>query len=182
MILSDFDIMNMVKSGRMSIKPFAKDIIRENGADFRLANEIARHVAPEKDFVLDPTDKKAVENSYKIEKNKKELIINSHEQVLLSTYETISMPDDVAGFVELRSTWARHGLSMPPTVIDAGFKGTVTLEVFNNAPYGIKLKPGLGFAHIIFIKTSSKVASAYSGIYQNQNGIHLPKVISKPKH
>ena len=91
--------------------------------------------------------------------------------------ERLKMPDDIVGFVELRSTWARHGLSMPPTIIDAGFEGNVTLEVVNNAPYGIKLRPMQGFAHIIFVKTSNRVRKPYAGKYLNQSGIRIPKKV-----
>ena len=75
------------------------------------------------------------------------------------------------GFVELRSTWARHGISLPPTIIDAGFKGTVTLEAINNAPYAIALKPKQRFAHVIFMKTSNKVMNSYSGSISGRSGM-----------
>lgn len=177
MILSDFDLMNMIKSKRLKIEPFSKEIVRENGIDFRLADEIAHHKEMGDHFVMDPTNAETIAHAYDIKKKQKELIIKPHEQVLLSTIEYVGFPDDIAGIVELRSTWARHGLSMPPTIIDAGFHGTVTLQVLNNAPYSIKLKPKMRFAHIIFMKTSSRVLNAYSGSYYEQKGIKLPKVI-----
>ncbi len=175
MILSDFDLKNLVKSKRLVIRPFHKDTIRENGIDMRLAEEIARHQLPNKDFVMDPTNESMVKSGFVKERNRKQLILNAKEQVLLSTEEYLEVPDDVAGFVELRSTWARHGLSMPPTVIDAGFKGNITLEVINNAPYPILLRPGQRFAHVIFVKLSSKAATPYSGSYKGQRGVRLPK-------
>ena len=179
MILSDYDLMGLINSKRLVIKPFVRDIVRENGVDFRLANEIAHHVKRGKEFVLDPTKEDHVAGTYKVAKNAKSMIVGPMEQVLLSTREEISMPDDLVGFVELRSTWARHGLSMPPTIIDAGFRGTITLEVSNNAPYSIKLNPSMRFAHIIFIRTNSRVTGAYRGRYQGQRGIKLPRILDK---
>ncbi|MGC8670072.1 MAG: dCTP deaminase [Candidatus Micrarchaeia archaeon] len=179
MILSDFDLLNMIRNGRLKIEPFDEEIVRENGIDFRLAEEVAHHKEMPNDFIMDPADENSISNSYLLAKDASSMIIGPHEQVLLSTYESISMPDDIAGIVELRSTWARHGLSMPPTIIDAGFKGTVTLEVFNNAPYKIKLRPMVRFAHVVFAKTTSKVQRPYSGIYNEQRGIKLPKVIKE---
>ena len=177
MILSDFDLMNVIKSKRLKIEPFNKEIVRENGIDFRLADEIAHHKEMGDSFVMDPTDPVSIANAYTIKKKQKELVIKPHEQVLLSTLEYVGFPDDIAGIVELRSTWARHGLSMPPTIIDAGFHGNVTLEVFNNAPYSIRLRPKMRFAHIIFLKTTSRVLNAYSGSYYDQKGIKLPKAV-----
>ena len=179
MILSDFDLLNFINSKRLKIEPFTADIVRENGIDFRLADEIAHHKKLEDGFVMDPSDEKMIERSYDIQKGLDKLIINPHEQVLLSTIEYVEIPDDIVGIVELRSTWARHGLSMPPTIIDAGFKGTVTLEVINNAPNGIFLRPETRFAHIVFIKTTSRVEKSYAtGSYSGQRGIKLPKAIT----
>ena len=178
MILSDFDLMNFINAKRLVIEPFSQDIVRENGIDFRLADEIAHHKDLGKDFIMDPANQEMITNSYDLKKGEGRLIIGAHEQVLLSTVEYIELPDDIVGIVELRSTWARHGLSMPPTIIDAGFRGTVTLEVFNNAPYGIGLMPNTRFAHIVFIKATSRVEKSYAtGSYSGQRGIKLPKVI-----
>ncbi|MGC8478619.1 MAG: dCTP deaminase [Candidatus Micrarchaeia archaeon] len=178
MILSDYDIKNMIKGRRLIIRPLYPDTVRQNGVDLRLANEIARHNTFEEGKIIDPSSSKQIKNIYKIEKGVKEMIIAPHEQVLLSTIEYTSIPKDVAGFVELRSTWARHGLSMPPTIIDAGFNGTITLEVINNSPYKLLLKPGQRFAHVVFIKTDNAASNGYKGHYSNQHGIKLPKVIS----
>ncbi len=178
MILSDYDINGMIKMKRLVIKPFNNDTVRENGIDMKLAAEIAHHKDMGKDFVMDPMSSDAsISKCFTLKKNVKEIIIGSKEQVLLSTQEYIEVPDDVAGFVELRSTWARHGLSMPPTIIDAGFKGTITLEVINNAPYAIKLRPKQRFAHVIFVKLQNRTGASYAGFYKGQLGIKLPQVI-----
>jgi len=179
MILSDFDLMNMIKSKRLIIDPFEETIVRENGVDFRLADEVGRHKQMGEEFVMEPNDKDIIDSAYQVDRGVKEIIVKGKEQVLLSTNEFISMPDDVVGFVELRSTWARHGLSMPPTIIDAGFKGTITLEVINNAPYKIRLRPMVRFAHIVFIKATSRVENAYRGGYNSQRGVRLPKPITE---
>ncbi len=178
MILSDFDLKNMIKEKRIVVKPFAKEIIRENGIDLRLAGEIAYHNEKlDKNFVLDPSNKEHVKNIYKIERGKKVLLLKPRSQVLLSTVEYLELPDHLVGFVELRSTWARHGLLLPPTIIDAGFRGTITLEVYNAAPYTIAIKPKMRFAHVIFAATMNRVKNAYSGSYTDQRGIFIPKVL-----
>lgn len=174
MILSDFDLENAIRHKRLVVKPFDKRIIKENGLDLRLADDIAYHKELGSNFILDPSDKKKIDACFRYFRKQKSMVLRPHEQVLLSTYEYIKMPDDAIGFVELRSTWGRHGLSMPPTIIDAGFEGNITLEVVNNAPYSIMLKPKLRFAHIIFAKTSNRVKKTYSGLYMRQRGIRFP--------
>lgn len=179
MILSDFDLENMIRSKRIVIEPFDKEIIRENGVDLRISDEIGRH-NPERgpEFVVDPSDPEHVNNEYVLEKNDKGNVIGPHEQVLMSTIEYIKMPDNLMGFVEQRSTWARHGLMLPPTIIDAGFEGNITLEVFNASSHGILLRPGMRFAHVIFAATLNRVSNDYKGKYLGQKGVRLPKVIT----
>lgn len=176
MILSDFDLKNYIASHRLVVKPFEDELIRENGLDLRLGNEIGVH-NPEldEDFVLDPSDEKHLAKEYIVTKHNDRLVLPAKEQVLLTTNEYLEMPDNLMGFVELRSSWARHGLSMPPTIIDAGFKGDVTLEVINHSSHAIALKPSVRFAHIIFAITMNRVSKQYSGSYLGQRGVRLPK-------
>ena len=176
MILSDYDLESMIKEKRLVVKPFEKEIVRENGLDLRLSNEVARH-NPDRDpsAVIDPSDPESLKDEYILEKQPNGIVIEPSTQVLLSTIEFVGLPDNLVGFVELRSTWARHGLFVPPTIIDAGFAGTITLEVFNSSRFPILLRPKVRFAHVIFATTLNRVRNAYKGTYLNQKGIFLPK-------
>ena len=62
--------------------------------------------------------------------------------VLAQTLATITMPNDLMGFVEGRSSWARVGLSVHLTApkIDPGFIGTITLEIANIGPKSVRLE------------------------------------------
>lgn len=86
--------------------------------------------------------------------------------VLARTREVVTMPNDLMAFVHLRSTWARLGFIIPPTVIDAGFSGSITLEI---SKFGIPgaVPVGHRFAHVIFAKLSTP-SEPYSGKYQGQ--------------
>jgi dCTP deaminase (EC 3.5.4.13) len=83
------------------------------------------------------------------------------------------------GFVGLRSTLARLGLLIPPTIIDEGFEGELTIEV-QTPPFPIKLRPGTRFLHIILAKTSTPSEKPYRGAYQGQRGVKPPKKLEKP--
>lgn len=84
------------------------------------------------------------------------------------TRESVNMPNDLMAFVQLRSTWARRGIILPPTVVDAGFRGQITLEIA--AFCTIDLPVGERFAHLIFAKLASP-SEPYAGRYQGQTGI-----------
>ncbi len=85
------------------------------------------------------------------------------------------MPLDLMAFVCIRSSWARRGLLPPDTHIDPGFKGEVTIELFNGGQEIIFKDPSpQRIISLIFCKTDSP-AEPYKGKYQGQRGITLAK-------
>ena len=63
------------------------------------------------------------------------------EFVLAQTLETVTIPNDLMGMVEGRSSWARVGLSVHLSApkIDPGFVGPITLEFANVGSAPIRL-------------------------------------------
>jgi dCTP deaminase len=97
--------------------------------------------------------------------------------VLASTYEVVTLPDDVAARLEGKSSLGRLGLLTHSTAgfIDAGFSGHVTLELSNVATLPIKLWPGMKIGQLCFFRLSSPAEAPYgSGAsgsrYQGQRG------------
>jgi dCTP deaminase len=83
-------------------------------------------------------------------------ILHPQSMVLGSTFEFISLPDDIVASIEGRSSWARMGLMIATAVyVEPGFKGCITLELSNVSNIPIKLYPGMRIGQIIFSKTSS---------------------------
>ena len=139
MILSGRDIELYMSVGKLTITNYNPVNLQQNGID----------------LVLDTVD------------GRPHTFMRGHFY-LGATKEVLELPDDLMAFVGLRSTWARRGLLLPPTVVDAGFHGNLTLEIasFTNiaVPYGER------FAHLIFAKMSGP-GVPYSGKYQHQGGI-----------
>lgn len=169
LILSDRDIRIYIDDGELIIHPLYKDTIRENGVDLRIGGHIGRL----KKFseVFDPEEDDPSE-FIKLEEGSS-FIIYPNEHVLLHTIEYVKMPNDIMAFVNLRSSLARIGLTLPPTIVDASFKGQLTIElVGGNFP--IKLYKGNRFLHLIFGKLTSPSENPYKGKYQGQRGIQIP--------
>ncbi len=173
MILSDFDLVNYIRSGRLVIEPFSEEIIRENGLDLRLGDEICELL--ESDEVVDPYSENVDLTRFYRCWRASEFVIKPYRRYLLSTLEYIKVPPELMAFVELRSTFARLGLLMPPTIIDGGFEGCVTIEL-SGSSFPIKLRSGTRFLHVVFSKVSSPIQRPYSGRYQRQRGVTLPKL------
>jgi deoxycytidine triphosphate deaminase len=95
------------------------------------------------------------------------------QPILASTQQKFMMPDDVVGNVFCKSTNARLGIWMPPTDIEAGWQGYLTLELFNATSNTFTLPLGYPIAAVRFLLLDKKVA-AYNGKYQNQPPMPVP--------
>lgn len=61
------------------------------------------------------------------------IFIRPREFLLSSTRETVHIPNDLLARVEGKSSWARRGIMVHVTAgfIDPGFRGQITLELYN---------------------------------------------------
>ncbi|MCS7105173.1 MAG: dCTP deaminase [Thermofilaceae archaeon] len=173
LMLSGSEIRRLIEMNVLRIDPFSPDSIRENGIDLKIGNEVA--VLLNNPIPLDPDRLNEVDLNeyYKVLSLDSSFVLQPYMKILVSTLESIKMPDDIAGLIELRSTFARLGLSIPPTVVDAGFEGQITLEVHGGA-FPVILKRGVRFAHIVFYKVEGEPVP-YRGRYQGQRGVTLPR-------
>jgi len=95
-----------------------------------------------------------------------------NEFVLMASQEILNIPNGILSFVQGRSSIARLGIQTEQAgLIDAGFRGTITLEVFNQSSYPIYLYKGMRIAQVYFFK--AQYADRLYGIknnskYQNQ--------------
>ncbi len=174
MILSDWDIRVYIEKKLLIIDPLFDDTIRENGVDLRFGYQFCRF-RRDRGVVVD-TRRDTVENLLECVETGKDrgFTIQPLEHILATTYEWIEMPHDLIAFVNLRSTFARYGLYIPPTIIDAGFKGNVTIELIGGS-LPVKIYPEQRFLHVIFARTSSPVYRPYRGKYQGQRRVTPPK-------
>jgi dCTP deaminase len=85
---------------------------------------------------------------------------------IASAIEEFQMPSDLVGIVHDKSTWARQGLSVLNTVIENGWCGWLTLELFYHGRERLEIPAGAGIAQVIFHQTSCN--AYYDGKYQNQ--------------
>jgi len=105
--------------------------------------------------------------------SRKAVAILPHEHVLVSTIERVTLPDDVAGMVWLRSTLARRGVLFGGGWVDPGFRGNLTISLYNAGRDPIELEPGQRIAQLIFLRLPP--TSGYAGRYQDSEGVRGPK-------
>jgi dCTP deaminase len=102
-----------------------------------------------------------------------EFFLKPGQFALASTKEYFRIPQDIVGFVQGKSTVGRNGLQIENAgLIDAGFSGAITLELYNMAPWPIKLKAGMRICQVHFTSVDAPVYKDYSkiGHYNGQRG------------
>lgn len=141
-----------------------KDTIRENGVDLHLAPQI---LEPKNSSI--PYDPRVEENSNSwFDLNEKNsFVIQPNKKVLCRTVEYLKMPDDLIGFCYLRSSYSRMGLYIPPTIVDAGFEGTLAIAI-RGSSLPVKLYMEDRFMHLVISKEASYSGVKYKGKYYRQ--------------
>lgn len=176
MLLSDRDIRKQVDGGRVVLDPWDPDMIQPSSVDVRL-DKYVRLFDNHKYPVIDPSQAQP-DLTRLIEVDPAEgFVLHPGEFVLGSTYETITLPDDLAARVEGKSSLGRLGLLTHATAgfVDPGFSGHVTLELSNVATLPIMLWPGMKIGQLAFFQLSSAAenpygSAAYGSHYQGQRG------------
>ena len=176
MLLSDRDIRSEIQSGRVAVEPFDEAMIQPSSVDVRL-DKFFRVFENHKYSVIDPSIEQAELTREVIAEDDEAFILHPGEFVLASTYEVITLPDDIAGRLEGKSSLGRLGLLTHSTAgfIDPGFSCHITLELSNVANLPVKLYPGMKIGQLCLIKLSSPAehpygSAVYASRYQGQRG------------
>ena len=175
-LLSDRDILAEIDADRVQLDPLDRDMIQPSSIDVRLDRFFRvfdNHKYPHIDPAADQTDlTRAVEVA-----SDETFVLHPGEFVLGSTYELVTLPDDVAARLEGKSSLGRLGLLTHSTAgfIDPGFSGHVTLELANVATLPIVLYPGMKIGQLCFFRLTSPAdnpygSAKYGSRYQGQRG------------
>ena len=156
MLLSDRDIRAEIAAGRVGCEPFHEAMIQPSSVDVRL-DKFFRVFENHKYSVIDPSIEQPELTREVVAEGDEPFILHPGEFVLASTYEVITLPDDIAGRLEGKSSLGRLGLLTHSTAgfIDPGFSGHITLELSNVANLPVKLFAGMKIGQLCLIKLSS---------------------------
>jgi len=176
MLLSDRDIKSEIDKGRVVLEPCDLNMIQPSSVDVRL-DRLFRTFENHKYAHIDPAENQPELTREVAVEGNEPFILHPGEFVLGSTYEVISLPDDIAGRLEGKSSLGRLGLLTHSTAgfIDPGFSGHVTLELSNVATLPIKLWPGMKIGQLCLFRLESPAehpygSAVYGSRYQGQRG------------
>jgi len=157
--------MEMMKKGTLGIEPCMREQIQPASVDVRLGNTFS---------IVEDSSTGIITLEHEIKYKTIETdtyVLLPGQFILATTMEYVSLPNDLTAFVEGRSSLGRMGLFIQNAGwVDPGFKGEITLELFNANRCAIELKAGRRIGQLVFAKLDQEALNPYNGKYQGQRG------------
>lgn len=96
------------------------------------------------------------------------VVLPPNGKLLACSEEEVVVPNDKLGLIQTKGSIARGFLfvHVGDGQVDPGYRGKITLELFNVSSFYYKLVPGMPIASLFFLQTDEAV-DAYNGRYQN---------------
>lgn len=174
--MSDRDIRASIEANQIGLEPLDMDLLQPSSFDVRI-DRFFRLFDNHKYAFIDPSEQQDDLTRLVEVAADEPFILHPGEFVLGSTYEFVSLPDNIAARLEGKSSLGRLGLVTHSTAgfVDPGFNGHVTLELSNMATLPIKLWPGMKIGQLCFFQLSSPSETPYGSAkylnrYQGQRG------------
>lgn len=161
MLLSDITIKEYLANGKILIDPIdIEEQVQPASVDLKLGDSFGFIKSPVIDF------REEVEYDFI---RTDEIWIKPFQFVLATTREYVGLDKDITGFLEGRSSVGRTGLFIHNAgLIDAGFEGEITLELFNCGSAPILLTTDQRICQIAFYQMDKESENPYNGKYQGQ--------------
>ena len=178
------------------ISPFLPELVRSvadrkiisagassYGYDMRLADDGFRVFSSVYGLEIDP--KRFDENSLiepalrTADDGSKYYLLPPHHYGLGVTVETFKMPRNVTGIAVGKSTYARAGLLVNTTPLEAGWTGRLVVEIANLANLPLRVYVNEGIGQVLFLESDEDCAVSYEdrgGKYQGQVGLTYAKL------
>ena len=165
-VLTHDEILKLVRQGDIVIDPFTEDQVGPASIDLHLDNKFRvfralPHVHP-------VTEDASYEDVTELIEVEDHLLLLPGQTVLGITVEQITMPDDICGWLQGRSRFARVGLMVHITAsfMQPGISTKQVLEMTNVGPVPLAIYPGTPICQFIFEECRGR--AHYHGRFENQ--------------
>ncbi|MBT1065455.1 dCTP deaminase [Bowmanella sp. Y26] len=192
MRLCDKDIKTWLNEGKIQIQPMPEDnMISGVTVDIRLGNKFRvfeDHAAPYIDLSGRREEMEAALESVMSDEIEiaegKAFFLHPGELALAVTLESVTLPANVVGWLDGRSSLARLGLMVHVTAhrIDPGWSGNIVLEFFNSGKLPLALRPNMKIGALSFEVLSDFAEKPYNARqdakYKDQKGATASRISS----
>ena len=100
-----------------------------------------------------------------------EVTLAPSEHRLVATMERVELGPDLVGILHIRSSLAREGILASLALVDPGFRGQLTISLFNSGRKMTQLKAGERFVQLTLLRLGREAAGKYEGRYQDSLGV-----------
>ena len=167
-VLSRSKILELIKTGKLKIRPFSLEQVGAGSIDLHLGRDFRVFKKVHDIFqVEDNADYKKITQTVRVSA-KGHILIMPGELVHGITLEKVSLPDDIAAFIEGRSSLARIGLltHLSSGFVHPGTSNRTVLEIANISPIPLAIRPGTKICQIILVEVSGR--DRYEGKFARQ--------------
>ncbi|GAA0673346.1 MULTISPECIES: dCTP deaminase [Rheinheimera] len=184
MRLCDRDIEAYIEAGKIQITPRpTPDMISGVSVDIRLGHKFRTFRAYAAPFIDLSGPREEVDlalNSVMSDEivltDDEAFFLHPGELALAITLESVTLPADIVGWLDGRSSLARLGLMVHVTAhrIDPGWSGNIVLEFYNSGRLPLALRPNMKIGALNFETMTGEAARPYNkrvdAKYQQQTG------------
>ena len=195
MRLCDTDIIKHFNEGKIIIEPRPDDKqVSGITVDLTLGNKFRvfqDHAAPYIDLSGPKQEtEKALESIMSDEiiiSEEQAFFLHPGELALAMTHESITLPSNLVGWLDGRSSLARLGLMVHVTAhrIDPGWSGNIVLEFYNSGKLPLALKPHMKIGALSFETMTGAAAKPYTSRvdakYKHQDGAVASRIVQDKK-
>jgi len=167
-ILAQSEILKEIAANRIRITPFDPTMVGPASVDLHLADVFRVFKYRKTNLAVNrETDFKEATRGIRVKPNDY-LLLKPGETVLGMTRERIELPDDVCGWLEGRSRFARLGLlvHISASFMQPGLANHQVLEMSNFGPHPLEVFPGIPICQFIFDRTAGH--GIYTGRFKSQ--------------
>ena len=163
MVLSDRTIKDEIAKGRLIIEPLIPNCIQPASVDLHLDRKLLVFKPQRHPAYIDV--RRSLDHLTELVELDEDdaFFLDPGEFVLVSTLESITLPDDIVGRLEGKSSLGRIGLLIHSTAgyVDPGWQGNLTIELSNVAKLPIALYYKMKIGQISFLRLTSPVDRLY---------------------
>jgi dCTP deaminase len=99
------------------------------------------------------------------------LILNPGKQRLAATAERVELSENFLGILHIRSSLAREGVIASLALVDPGFRGQLTVSLYNAGDRSVRLRKGERFIQLSMFRLGRPATHKYAGRYQESEGV-----------
>jgi dCTP deaminase len=136
-----------------------------------LSDAEIRDALSAKNLVIDPLDETSLNPAGYDLRLSAEVALAPSEHRLVATMERVELGRDLVGILHVRSSLAREGILASLALVDPGFRGQLTISLFNSGRKMIQLKAGERFVQLTLLRLGRQAAAKYEGRYQDSRGV-----------